>query len=91
MLAVSIVAVILIVILVIRSILIGHSRNRKRRDIMKGKIRVKKADDDMVYAVKTTKLVGEKEVAALMERKDHIRQLRKEHRHREAQEKLGKR
>ncbi|MFR6590608.1 MAG: hypothetical protein ACLURV_11385 [Gallintestinimicrobium sp.] len=35
MLAVSIVAVILIVILVIRSILIGHSRNRKRRDIMK--------------------------------------------------------
>ena len=45
----------------------------------------------MVYAVKTTKLVGEKEVAALMERKDHIRQLRKEHRHREAQEKLGKR
>ena len=36
---------------------------------MKGKIRVKKADDDMVYAVKTTKLVGEKEVAALMERK----------------------
>ena len=58
---------------------------------MKGKIRVKKAEDDMVYAVKTTKLVGEKEVAALMERKDHIRQLRKEHRHREAQEKLGKR
>lgn len=35
LLAVSIVAVILIVILVIRSILIGHSRNRKRRDIMK--------------------------------------------------------
>mgnify|MGYP002245793809 FL=1 len=31
---------------------------------MKGKIRVKKAEDDMVYAVKTTKLVGEKEVAA---------------------------
>ena len=58
---------------------------------MKGKIRVKKAEDDMVYAVKTTKLVGEKEVAALMERKDHIRQLRKEHRHREAQEKLRKR
>ena len=58
---------------------------------MKGKIRVKKAEDDMVYAVKTTKLVGEKEVAALMERKDHIRQLRKAHRHREAQEKLGKR
>ena len=52
---------------------------------------MKKADDDMVYAVKTTKLVGEKEVAALLERKDHIRQLRKEHRHREAQEKLGKR
>ena len=48
---------------------------------MKGKIRVKKAEDDMVYAVKTTKLVGEKEVAALLERKDHIRQLRKEHRH----------
>ena len=51
---------------------------------MKGKIRVKKAEDDMVYAVKTTKLVGEKEVAALMERKDHIRQLRKEHSHRDA-------
>ena len=58
---------------------------------MKGKIRVKKAENDMVYAVKTTKLVGEKEVAALMEKKDHIRQLRKEHRHREAQEKRGKR
>ena len=35
LLTVSVIAVILIVILVIRSILIGHSRNRKRRDIMK--------------------------------------------------------
>lgn len=35
LIAVSAVAAVLIVILIIRSILVGHSRNRKRRDIMK--------------------------------------------------------
>ncbi|MDO4293797.1 MAG: 3'-5' exonuclease [Eubacteriales bacterium] len=50
---------------------------------MKGKIRVKKAENEMVYAVKTTKFVEEKELGGLMEKKDHARMLRREHRRRE--------
>ncbi|MBQ7840354.1 MAG: exonuclease domain-containing protein [Lachnospiraceae bacterium] len=49
---------------------------------MKGKIRVKKADNDMVYAVKTTKFISEKEMAQIQMKKEHTKQLRKEHQRR---------
>lgn len=49
---------------------------------MKGKIRIKKAENDMVYAVKTTKFISEEEREQIMGRKEHVRELRREHRHR---------
>lgn len=53
---------------------------------MKGKIRVKKAEDDRVYAVKTAKFITPQEAAMLQERKEHAKELRKEHRHKEKQD-----
>lgn len=49
---------------------------------MKGKIRIKKAENDMVYAVKTTKFISEEEREQILGRKEHVRELRREHRHR---------
>lgn len=40
---------------------------------MKGKIRIRKADDDGVYAVKTTKFISEEEAAELFHRRDAAR------------------
>ena len=53
---------------------------------MKGKIRIKKTDDEKVYAVKTTKFIPEEEVEDIRQRKDRARQLRRERRSRERQE-----
>lgn len=50
---------------------------------MKGKIRIKKAENDMVYAVKTTKFISEAEREQILGRKEHVKELRREHRHRE--------
>ena len=50
---------------------------------MKGKIRIKKAENDMVYAVKTTKFISEAEREQVLGRKEHVKELRREHRHRE--------
>ena len=40
---------------------------------MKGKIRIKKTDDDRVYAVKTTKFISEAEVEDIRQRKERAR------------------
>ena len=50
---------------------------------MKGKIRIKKAEDDRVYAVKTTKFISAAESEAIWKKKEHAKQLRKEKRSRE--------
>ncbi len=47
---------------------------------MKGKIRIKKAEDDMVFAVKTTKFITEKEAAQIQMKKERARELRHERR-----------
>ena len=47
---------------------------------MKGKIRVKKAEDERVYAVKTMKFINEAEAEAIWQKKVRIRQIRKEKR-----------
>ncbi len=48
---------------------------------MKGKIRIRKAENDMVYAVKTTKFVSEEGAAAIQAKKERVRELRRQHRH----------
>lgn len=48
---------------------------------MKGKIRIRKAENDMVYAVKTTKFVSEEGAAAIQLKKERVRELRRQHRH----------
>ena len=44
---------------------------------LKGKIRLRKTSDDKVYVVKTTKFVGEDEVAKIIQKRDHARELKK--------------
>ena len=45
---------------------------------MKGKIRIRKSEDDRVYAVKTTKFVSEAQVEAIWNKRERVRQLRRE-------------
>lgn len=45
---------------------------------LKGKIRIKKADDDHIYVVKTLKLVDDKEAQTIYSRKEDIRRKRAE-------------
>lgn len=47
---------------------------------LKGKIRVRKTDDDKTYIVKTTKLISEKEAEAIAQRKEHGKEIRRKHR-----------
>lgn len=47
---------------------------------MKGKIRIKKADGDMVYAVKTTKFVSENEAQQIQMKKEKAKEVRRLHR-----------
>lgn len=48
---------------------------------LKGKIRIRKAEDDRIYVVKTTKLISQQEAEALRERSLHAKEMRKRHRH----------
>ena len=43
---------------------------------MKAKIRVKKSEDDKIYAVKTLKLISEEEMNALKERGEKIKHIK---------------
>ena len=47
---------------------------------LKGKIRVRKTDDDKTYIVKTTKLITEKEAESIAQRKEHGKEVRRRHR-----------
>lgn len=53
----------------------------QKHGYMKGKIRVRKSEDEMVYAVKTTRMIGEEEVKELYERREKARELRRQKRH----------
>lgn len=53
----------------------------KRHGFLKGKIRMKKADDGNVFVVKTLKLITEEEAAAIKEKQDKLRLQRAEKRH----------
>lgn len=52
----------------------------EKHGYLKGKIRVRKTDEDKVYVVKTTKFISEDEVEAIALRKDHAREMRRRHR-----------
>ena len=47
---------------------------------MKGKIRLKKTENGGVYVVKTQKFISEEEVAEIVAKREHIRELRREKR-----------
>lgn len=54
-----------------------------KHGFMKGKIRIKKTDGDMVFAIKTTKFVPEEEAALIQQKKERTKEIRRMHRHRE--------
>lgn len=59
-----------------------------KHGFMKGKIRIKKTDDDMVFAIKTTKFVPEEEAALIQQKKERTKEIRRIHRHRENKKKI---
>lgn len=52
----------------------------EKHGYLKGKIRVRKTDDDKVYVVKTTRFMTEEEANEILDRKEHVRELRRRHR-----------
>lgn len=54
----------------------------ERHGYLKGKIRIKKVDEEQVYIVKTTKLISAKEAEELMQRQEHAKELRRNRRKR---------
>jgi inhibitor of KinA sporulation pathway (predicted exonuclease) len=48
---------------------------------VKGKIRLKKSEQNMIYVVKTIKIIDETEVEKVKEKQNHLRELRREKRH----------
>lgn len=49
----------------------------EKHGYLKGKIRVRKSDDGMIYVVKTTKLISKEDADAIAERREHARAQRK--------------
>lgn len=47
---------------------------------LRGKIRIKKTEDGKIYIIKTLKLINEEEAIKLIEKKNHIKEIRKEKR-----------
>ncbi len=52
----------------------------EKHGYLKGKIRVRKTDDDKVYVVKTTKFITEEQAGEIQRRREHVSQMRKKHR-----------
>ncbi len=55
----------------------------EKHGYMKGKIRVRKSENDRVYAVKTLKFIREEEVQDILQKKEKARELRRIRRHKE--------
>lgn len=53
---------------------------------LKGKIRLRRADNGMIYAVKTTKLIPPEDVEGILEKRSHMRQQRRRHRKKAARQ-----
>ncbi len=52
----------------------------EKHGFLKGKIRVRRTDEDKVYIVKTTKFISEEDARFIAQRKDHVKEMRKKHR-----------
>ncbi len=52
----------------------------EKHGYLKGKIRVRKTDEDKVYIVKTTKFITEEQAREIEQRREHVSQMRKRHR-----------
>lgn len=52
----------------------------EKHGYLKGKIRIRKSEEDKVYVVKTLKLITEEEVEIIREKQEHTRALRKQKR-----------
>lgn len=52
----------------------------EKHGYLKGKIRVRKTDDDKVYIVKTTKFITDEQALEIEQRREHVSQMRKKHR-----------
>lgn len=57
----------------------------EKHGYLKGKIRVRKSDDGMIYIVKTTKFITREEADKIAERKVHARELRKRRRNKDGE------
>lgn len=55
----------------------------EKHGYLKGKVRVRKADDGMIFVVKTTKLISKEEADTITDRKAHAKELRKRRKHKE--------
>lgn len=55
----------------------------QKHGYMKGKIRVRKTEEETVYAVKTTKFITEEQIKEVYERREKARELRRQKRHKE--------
>lgn len=53
----------------------------EKHGYLKGKIRIHKAENDAVYAVKTTKLISKEDADRIAERKNHAKEMRKRLKH----------
>lgn len=51
-----------------------------KHGLLKGKIRIRRAENESVYVVKTTKFITPQEAESIKERRDHARELRKKRR-----------
>lgn len=56
----------------------------EKHGFMKGKIRVRKTEDDRVYAVKTMKFITEEDAADIFKKKERARELRRLRKHKES-------
>jgi len=54
----------------------------EKHGYMKGKIRIKKAEKGLVYAVKTTRFISQQEADLIWKKKEQAKQLRREKKHR---------
>ncbi|MGN1147867.1 MAG: exonuclease domain-containing protein [Lachnospiraceae bacterium] len=53
-----------------------------KHGFMKGKIRIRKAEGEAVYVVKTTKFIAKEDADRIKERQEHAKEMRKKRRHR---------
>ncbi len=56
----------------------------EKHGYLKGKIRIRKSENDKVYVVKTTKFISEEEAAEITERRNHAKEMRKRKKKKEA-------